>query len=68
MVSSVQEKSYQLWSENMSVWLEPGLLPYAEIISLNAAIHWLKTVKLNGIDKNQYLNRLSKKCSMGYLI
>lgn len=61
MVSSVQEKSYQLWSENMSVWLEPGLLPYAEIISLNAAIHWLKTVKLNGIDKNQYLNRLSKK-------
>jgi len=65
MVSSVKEQSFKLWTEDMSVWLEPGLQSYAEIISLGEAIKWLKDIKPGGMNKDTYLEKLSKKLFEG---
>jgi cysteine desulfurase/selenocysteine lyase len=54
MVTSVSKDSYLMWPDDMSSWLEPGLQAYAEIISLNTAIKWLKSV-----NSGEYMGELS---------
>jgi len=61
MVSDVKEQSYQMFSDDMAAWLEPGLQSYAEIISLNTAIKWLKSLKPGGLKSAEYLDKLSKQ-------
>ncbi len=61
MVSSVKEQSYSLLPDDMTSLLEPGLQAYAEIISLNSAIKWLKSVKPFGMSPSEYINKLSEK-------
>jgi len=61
MVSSVSENTYKLLPDDMSSWLEPGLQSYAEIISLNQSIDWLKTVKPQGLKPAEYIEKLSRQ-------
>lgn len=61
MVSSVSENSYKLLPDNMSSWLEPGLQSYAEIISLNQSINWLKNIKPYGLKPAEHITKLSKQ-------
>jgi len=67
MVSSVKEQSYTLLCNEMTSWLEPGLQAYAEIISLNKSIRWLKTVNPFGLKPAEYLNKLSEMLYQGLL-
>ncbi|MEI6237514.1 MAG: aminotransferase class V-fold PLP-dependent enzyme [Candidatus Saccharibacteria bacterium] len=59
MVSSVRKQQYTLLSDDIASWLEPGLQAYGEIICLNQAIKWLKTVKPYGQKPVDYLRQLS---------
>lgn len=59
MVSGVQENDYQLLPDDIASWLEPGLQAYGEIISLNNAINWLKTIKPNGLKPSEYVAKMS---------
>lgn len=61
MVAGVQENDYQLLPDDIASWLEPGLQAYGEIISLNAAINWLKTVKPYGLKPADYIAKISKQ-------
>ncbi len=62
MVAGVREQDYSLLpEEDMACWLEPGLQAWGEIISLNSAIKWLQTVKLNGQKPAEYIADLSKQ-------
>ena len=61
MVSSVKKDSYELLPDDIASWLEPGLQAYGEIISLNQAIHWLKTVKPNGQKSAEHIAKVSKQ-------
>ena len=65
MVTSVQKNSYNLLPDDMASWLEPGLQAYGEIISLNRAIKWLKTVKPLGLKPTEYIEKLSKQLYTG---
>jgi selenocysteine lyase/cysteine desulfurase len=57
MVNGVKQQSYQMYPDDMAAWLEPGLQPYAEIISLNSSIKWLKNIKSG----EQHLNELARQ-------
>lgn len=61
MVSCVKKDSYTFFADDVSTWLEPGLQSYGEIISLNAAIKWLKTAKPAGLKPADYIAKLSKQ-------
>ena len=61
MVTGVQKNAYQLSPDDIASWLEPGLQAYGEIISLNAAIKWLKTVKPTGLKPADYIAKLSNQ-------
>ena len=62
MVSGVREKDYSLLpEEDMASWLEPGLQAWGEIISLNSAVKWLQTVRVNGQKPAEYITDLSKQ-------
>jgi len=61
MVSGVQENDYQLLPDDIASWLEPGLQAYGEIISLNQAINWLKSVKPSGLKPADYISKISKQ-------
>lgn len=65
MVTAVQENSYTLLPDDMASWLEPGLQAYGEIISLNSAINWLKTVKPQGLKPSEYITKLSNQLYEG---
>lgn len=59
MAIAVTENSYTLAPNELTSWLEPGLQSYGEIISLKAAIEWLKTVKPSGIEPAEHIAKLS---------
>ncbi len=65
MVYSVHKEEYELLPDDLSSRLEPGLQAYGEIISLGAAIKWLKTVKPNGMKPADYINDISEKLYEG---
>jgi len=65
MVAGVKENSYEMWPDDMASWLEPGLQPYGEIISLNYAMKWLKTVKPGGSSPSKHIEELSRQLFEG---
>ncbi|HUC96513.1 MAG TPA: aminotransferase class V-fold PLP-dependent enzyme [Candidatus Saccharimonadales bacterium] len=65
MVTAVSEQGYTLHPDDLASWLEPGLQAYGEIISLNHAIKWLKTVKPGGLQPSEYIAKLSEKLYSG---
>jgi len=65
MVAAVSEQGYTLHPDDLASWLEPGLQAYGEIISLKAAIEWLRTVKPNDLKPSDYITRLSNKLYSG---
>jgi cysteine desulfurase/selenocysteine lyase len=65
MVTAVSEQEYTLHPDDLASWLEPGLQAYGEIISLNHAIKWLKTVKPDDLQPSEYIAGLSEKLFKG---
>ncbi len=65
MVTKVSKESYEIWPDEMSSWLEPGLQAYGEIISLNTSIRWLKNLKPGGMKPTDYIDRLSRQLFQG---
>lgn len=66
MVSDVKEQSYTILPvEEMASWLEPGLQAYGEIVSLQQAIKWLKTIKINKLNPSEYITKLSDQLFNG---
>lgn len=65
MVTAVRENDYDLSTEELASWLEPGLQAYGEIISLGAAIKWRKNLKINGKNPTDYVKELSVKLFEG---
>lgn len=61
MVAGVSKDSYDLLPDDIASWLEPGLQAYGEIISLKAAIEWLKTAKPFGQKPADRIAKLSKQ-------
>lgn len=65
MVSGVQVDDYQLLPDDIASWLEPGLQAYGEIISLNKAIDWLKTIRPNNKKPSEYITGISEQLFNG---
>lgn len=59
MVTAVRQDDYDIIESDMASWLEPGLQAYGEIITLNAAIKWKKSLKIDGQKPVDYVKKLS---------